>query len=147
MGAQKGLKRATLKFTKTQLPAVLEARKKNKHMKIKAKQALQTKANLQAKGAGSRRCQPQRAASRLLPSTQGRACTLSRRAGAAPAPPRRARLARADISLVVHCVCVQLHRLARAASRSLTRAASPPRRAQLRTPPPLRRPRSAARRT
>ena len=54
MGAQKGLKRATLKFTKTQLPAVLEARKKNKHMKIKAKQALQTKANLQAKGAGSR---------------------------------------------------------------------------------------------
>ena len=51
MGAQKGLKRATLKFTKTQLPAVLEARKKNKHMKIKAKQAVQTKANLQVKGA------------------------------------------------------------------------------------------------
>ena len=54
MGAQKGLKRATLKFTQKQLPAVLEARKKNKHMKIKAKQAVQTKANLQVKGANSR---------------------------------------------------------------------------------------------
>ena len=53
MGAQKGLKRATLKFTQKQLPAVLEARKKNKHMKIKAKQALQTSANLRAKGAGT----------------------------------------------------------------------------------------------
>ena len=51
MGAQKGLKRATLKFTQKQLPAVIDARKRNKHMKIKAKQALQTSKNLQAKGA------------------------------------------------------------------------------------------------
>ena len=70
MGAQKGLKRATLKFTQKQLPAVLEARKKNKHMKIKAKQAVQTKANLQAKGAG-----------------RGDASRLVRREGCCPARP------------------------------------------------------------
>jgi hypothetical protein len=50
-GTQKGLKRATLKFTQKQLPAVLAARKRNKHMKVKAKQAVQTGINLRAKGA------------------------------------------------------------------------------------------------
>ena len=50
-GTQKGLKRATLKFTQKALPAVLAARKRNKHMKVKAKQAVQTGINLRAKGA------------------------------------------------------------------------------------------------
>jgi hypothetical protein len=51
MGAKKGLTRATLKFTQKQLPGVLESRKKNKHMKIKAKQAVQSSKNREAKGA------------------------------------------------------------------------------------------------
>ena len=127
MGAQKGLKRATLKFTKTQLPAVLEARKKNKHMKIKAKQAVQTKANLQVKGA-ERACAEReslRASARLRASTPDAALVRSRRAAAAPAALRRKRAARGATPHGVHCVCVLLRRVARAASCALTRAASP----------------------
>ena len=50
-GTQKSMKRATLKFNKKQLPAVLAARKRNVYMKAKAKQAEHTTSNMRAKGA------------------------------------------------------------------------------------------------
>ena len=146
MGAQKGLKRATLKCTKTQLPKVLEARKKNNFMKIKAKQALQTKANLQAKGAGPG-CHPPLAACRPLRGTAARRTCAQPPGCGRLALPRRVNATRAHTPGGVRCVCVLLRRVACAAPRELTRAACAPCCAQLWTPPPLRRPRSGARRT